>query len=96
MGLPGYIDNRWFERIGSALLLSIVLDEINLAQRERYGDTNDDDEEYSRTYSAAGNAVEQILSDNLNIKPTLYANQGARVSIYVARDVDFSSVYAIR
>lgn len=96
MGLPGYVDNRWVERIGSALLLSIVLDEISLTQRDRYGETTQDTDEFTRTYSAAGNAVEQILADNLNIKPTLYANQGARVSIYVARDVDFSTVYAIR
>jgi type IV secretion system protein VirB10 len=96
MGLPGYVDNRWVERIGSALLLSIVLDEISLTQRNRYGETTQDAEDYSRSYSAAGSAVEQILADNLNIKPTLYANQGARVSIYVARDVDFSTVYAIR
>lgn len=96
MGMPGHVDNRWFERIGSALLLSIVLDEINLTQRDRYGETREDADDYSRSYSAAGSAVEQILADNLSIKPTLYANQGARVSIYVARDVDFSTVYAIR
>jgi type IV secretion system protein VirB10 len=95
MGLPGHVDNRWFERIGSALLLSIVLDEVNLSQRDRYGSSEDEDD-YARTRATGSSALEMVLADSINIPPVLYANQGARVSIYAARDIDFSGVYAIR
>ncbi len=44
------------------------------------------------TNTAAGIAVEQ----SINIPPTLNKNQGELVNIFVARDVDFSSVYQLR
>ena len=40
--------------------------------------------------------VNQILQQTLAISPTLYKNQGDRVAIYVARDLDFEPVYALR
>ena len=43
------------------------------------------------TNTAAGIAVEQ----SINIPPTLNKNQGELVNIFVARDVDFSSVYQL-
>jgi len=37
-----------------------------------------------------------VLDNTINIPPTLYRNQGGRLGIYVARDLDFSSVYTLR
>ena len=107
MGLPGYVDNKWFERIGSAFLLSIVQDAISNAtdsggtvQREFDPNGNvireTDSRRWTRTENAADKSVEMLLADQLGIQPTLYANQGDRVSIYVARDVNFEDVYARR
>ena len=48
--------------------------------------------QFSATNTAAGIAVEQ----SINIPPTLNKNQGELVNIFVARDVDFSSVYQLR
>ena len=36
-----------------------------------------------------------LASRSINIPPTLYKNQGEQVGIYVARDLDFSSVYDV-
>ena len=42
--------------------------------------------------SAASIAVER----SIDIPPTLNKNQGERVNIFVARDLDFSSVYDLK
>ena len=36
-----------------------------------------------------------MLDSTINIPPLIYQNQGGIVGIYVARDVDFSSVYGL-
>jgi len=36
------------------------------------------------------------LENSINIPPTLYKNHGDVVSIFVARDLDFSSVYDLK
>jgi type IV secretion system protein VirB10 len=40
--------------------------------------------------------AEKVLDSTINIPPLLYQNQGGIVGIYVARDVDFSSVYELK
>ena len=39
--------------------------------------------------------IEQAMQQAGNIPPTLTKNQGERVGIFVARDIDFSSVYSL-
>ncbi len=38
----------------------------------------------------------RVLDSTINIAPTLKQNQGAEFTIVVARDLDFSSVYALQ
>lgn len=103
MGLPGYVDNKWFERIGSALLLSLVQDGMAAAvggdSTKRTFDengnvTSETTPKLTKTRETAESSVATVLADQIGIQPTLYANQGDRISIYVARDVDFRGVYA--
>ncbi len=37
----------------------------------------------------------RVLDSTINIPPTLSQNQGAEFTIVVARDLDFSAVYAL-
>ena len=46
--------------------------------------------------TAISKLAEKVLDSTINISPLIYQNQGGIVGIYVARDVDFSSVYELK
>jgi len=99
-GVGGYVDNRWGDRIGAAVLLSLVEDAIAYAAAEAASRNGNGSEAglyaFSNTRATGDRMVNQILQQTLAISPTLYKNQGDRVAIYVARDLDFEPVYALR
>lgn len=91
-GFDGDIDTHFWERFGSALLLSIVSDASAIGRQQLQDSSIQINNTTGATNTAAGIAVEQ----SINIPPTLNKNQGELVNIFVARDVDFSSVYQLR
>lgn len=91
-GFDGEIDNHFLERFGGALLLSIVGDAGQIAGRQLSEGGLQINTAQSGSQSAAAIATE----NSINIPPTLNKNQGELVSIFVARDLDFSSVYSLR
>ena len=95
-GIDGYVDNRWPERIGAAMLLSVIDDAVKLAIEDRGDKGNGNTVVFPATTSDTGKLAEKVLDSTINIPPLIYQNQGAIVGIYVARDVDFSSVYELK
>jgi type IV secretion system protein VirB10 len=91
-GFDGEIDNHFFERFGGALLLSIVNDAGQIAATRLSQANVQVNSIQNSGQSAAAIATEQ----SINIPPTLYKNQGELVSVFVARDLDFSSVYRLQ
>lgn len=91
-GFDGEIDNHFWERFGGALLLSIVSDGSQIAGRQ----LSSADIEIRSTQGAGNSAAAIATEQSINIPPTLTKNQGELVSIFVARDLDFSSVYELR
>lgn len=91
-GVDGYVDTHWWERFGSAILLSIVGDATSYANSQ----LQDSDVEADNTTSAGKQAATIAVEQSINIPPTLLKHQGELVSIFVARDLDFSSVYRLR
>jgi type IV secretion system protein VirB10 len=97
-GIDGFVDNRWFERIGAAMLLSVIDDAVKLVVQNESGSANGQGNTLVLP-STTGNAsklAEKVLDSNINIAPLIYQNQGGIVGIYVARDVDFSAVYELK
>jgi type IV secretion system protein VirB10 len=91
-GVDGYVDTHWWERFGSALLLSIVGDATSYASSR----LQDSDVNAQNTTSAGQQAAAIAVEQSINIPPTLNKHQGELVSIFVARDLDFSGIYRLR
>jgi type IV secretion system protein VirB10 len=101
-GLTGVVDNKWRERFGSAIVLSVVGAGASYltgyGSDEAFGDDNSEaqrGEELARetiaeTFSDMAN---QALSENLRIPPTISVSQGERIFVYVRQDLDFSAMY---
>jgi len=97
-GIGGYVDNRWMERIGGALLLSLVDDAVQLAASQGSNDNSGSNNTLvlPNTTAQGSKLAEKVLEATINIPPLLYQNQGGVVGVYVARDIDFSSVYELK
>jgi type IV secretion system protein VirB10 len=96
-GHPGFLEQRWLERIGTALLISVMKDAVALeAAKKAPATANSQNAPWSQTSSTGQSLAEQILKQTINVRPTLFINEGERISIYVARDLDFAPVYRLR
>lgn len=87
-GFDGAVDRHFWDRFGGALLLSLVDDGAYAA----FG-SGDDARATARLPSDAAAAA---LQGSVDIPATLRKMQGSEVSIFVARDLDFRSVYRLR
>lgn len=95
-GLVGVVDNHWWDRLGAAFMLSLVQDGIGLATAAQANASGAQSLGIYQHSATTGNRMaELILQSTINIKPTLYKNQGDRGTIFVARDLDFSTVYEL-
>ncbi len=95
-GIDGHVDNRWGERIGAALLLSLIDDSVRLVMQSQASESQADTIVLQSTADNTSKLAEKVLDSTINIPPLIYQNQGGIVGIYVARDVDFSSVYELK
>ena len=95
-GIDGHVDNRWGERIGAAMLLSVIDDAVSLVIQNQTQESSADTIVLPSTAANSSKLAEKVLESTINIPPLIYQNQGGLVGIYVARDVDFSSVYELK
>ena len=94
-GIGGHVDNRWVERIGAALMLSLIDDAVKIVATDNNSTSGSSTVVLPSTTAAGSKLAEKVLESTINIPPLLYQNQGSVVGVYVARDVDFSKVYAL-
>ena len=87
-GFDGAVDTHFWERFGGALLLSVV-DDTSSAIASR----TDPNATVTRVPS---DAAAVALQNSINIPPSLTKPQGSQVAIFVAQDLDFSGVYALK
>lgn len=94
MGVDGYVNNHWGQRVGAAMLLGITQDAIGyLATR---GGNSNGSVVFENTQQQGNDMATRVLDSTINIPPTLTQNQGAEFTIVIARDLDFESVYSLK
>ncbi|CAN7776461.1 type IV secretion system protein VirB10 [Variovorax sp. LjRoot84] len=96
-GLPGFVDTHFWDRFGAAILISVIDGTMQAIAAHQQSGTN--------VGSGGGvvlgpqgsrDIITEVLRSTVSIPPTVIKNQGERIQILVARDVDFRSVYALR
>ena len=96
-GADAYVDNRWAERVGAAMLVSILDDSIKIVlNNETAPQQGNNSLVFQGTSQTASQMAEKVLDATINLPPLMYANQGSLVGVVVARDIDFSSVYELQ
>jgi type IV secretion system protein VirB10 len=102
-GLPGAIDNHFWDRFGGALMLTLVQGGLDAATIEAAGNGSSNSSSNQAAlgfvYAAQSNGqsvANTALENTINIPPTLTKNQGETVALIVAHDLDFSDVYSLQ
>jgi type IV secretion system protein VirB10 len=78
------------------MLLSLIDDAVKLTVQNHANDRQGNTVILPSTTSDASKLAETVLNSTINIPPLIYQNQGGIVGVYVARDVDFSTVYELK
>jgi type IV secretion system protein VirB10 len=92
-GIPGQVNSHFWERMYDAVFFSVLTDGMKAGIESI--SSNNADVTFNTTENSTGQLATEALRAKLNIPPTLYVAQGDAVSIYVARDLDFSTVYGL-
>jgi len=90
-GLPGEVNRHFWDRFGAAILLTVINGVVQ-------GAVNSQNSSGSVVVSpsTSTDVMTEILRGTVNIPPTVTKREGDRIQVFVARDVDFRSVYTLR
>jgi len=91
-GLPGEVDRHFWDRFGAAILVSMIDGGIQAAVQSR--SSNGGTVIYNPT--ATTDVTTEVLKSTISIPPTVRKANGDRIQVFVARDLDFRSVYELR
>jgi len=91
-GLPGAVNNHFWQRFGAAMLVSVIDGAVEGAVQSSRGGNGT----VIVNPSATQGVLTEVLKGTVNIPPTVVKQQGDRIQVLVARDLDFRSVYELR
>lgn len=90
-GLAGNVNRHFFQRFGAAILISVISGAVQSAVASQSSGS-------TVIYNPSGSqeVMTGVLKDTINVPPTITKNQGDRIEVLVARDLDFRSVYELK
>ncbi|MDR0564687.1 MAG: type IV secretion system protein VirB10 [Azoarcus sp.] len=93
-GIEGHVDDHFWLRFGGAIMLSLI-DDVAEAASNALDQGKGQRITFTNTSEGMSSAAAEAIRGTINIPPTIYVSQGAEISIFVARDLDFSDVYEL-
>jgi type IV secretion system protein VirB10 len=91
-GLPGVVDRHFWERFGAAILVSVIDGAVQAGVQSSRSGSN----AVIVDPSATQDVMTEVLKGTIGIAPTVRKQQGDRIQVLVARDLDFRAVYELR
>lgn len=91
-GVTGQVDTHFSERFGAALLLSV----IDSAATALANSQQSSDATVIVTPQGSQDVIAEVVRQSADIPPTIRVAQGSRIQVFVARNIDFRSVYSLR
>lgn len=98
-GIPGEVDSRFWDRYKGALLFSVLQDitQIGTGMLSAFGVTGPYGIPLPQNVGTSTSTVAaEIMKRDADVKDVLVTNQGKTIGITFARDLDFSTVYALK
>lgn len=90
-GLTGRVDRHFFTRFGGAILLSVLNAGVGALSASQ-----NSSQVYIGSSNDASSVAAAALAKDGGVPPTIRTAQGAAVNIFVARDLDFSTVGPVK
>ena len=94
-GIGGWVDQHFWDRFGAAMMVSLIGSGSDAVGARVAGPSRNATVSLDPSASATKDAVAKTYDSTVNMPPTLYVNQGERVGIFVARDLNFRGVYGL-
>jgi type IV secretion system protein VirB10 len=91
-GLAGTVDHHFWERFGAAILVSVIDGAVQAGVQSSRSNGGT----VVVNPSSTQDVMTEVLKGTINIAPTVRKQQGDRIQVLVARDLDFRSVYDLR
>jgi type IV secretion system protein VirB10 len=91
-GLPGEVNRHFWQRFGAAMLVSVIDGAVQAAAQSSHGGSGN----VVVNPSTSQDVLTEILKSTINIPPTVVKQNGDRIQVLVARDLDFRPVYELR
>ncbi len=89
-GLAGHVNRHFWQRFGAAMLVSVIDGAVQSAVASQGNGA------VIINPSTSQDVLTEVLKGTINIPPTITVNQGSRIQVLVARNIDFRSVYELR
>lgn len=95
-GTEGWIDNHYRERFGGAVMLSVLQDSLKAVANTTQKSGSSSGYTVNNSEQNVENMASKALENTINIPPTGHLSPGTVLTVIVARDIDFSSVFENR